>query len=83
MIKKRYNTKRVYISKFYEMTLSNMELRNKIHTLEIELKSLRANIKNDIDNIKYVMKENSKIFNEHTHVKSSYSRTYGLEYKCN
>lgn len=73
MIKKRYNTKHDYISKFHEMTLSNMELRNKIHSLEIELESLRANIKNDIDNIKYVMEKNTKIFNAHTHVKSKYS----------
>lgn len=37
-----------------------MELRNRIQQSESELKSLKANIKNDIDNVKYVMDKNTK-----------------------
>lgn len=76
MIKKRSYNK---YKRYHELVLSNMELRNKIQCLESELKSLKANIKNNIDNIKYVMKENTKIFNDHTHVQTNYNRTFETE----
>lgn len=76
MIKKVPYNKRNIICRFNELALNNMELRNRIQLLESELKSLRENIKNDIDNVKYVIKENAKIFNEHTHVQSEFMRTF-------
>ncbi len=78
-IKKRSYNKYNLISRYHELVLSNMELRNRIQQLESELRSLKANTKNDIDNIKYVMKENAKIFNDHIHVQTGYngySKTY-------
>ena len=75
MIKKKPLNKRNINCRFNELALSNMELRNRIQSLESELKSLKANIKNSIDNVKYVMTEHAKIFNEHTHAQSSYGRT--------
>ena len=77
MIKYRsINNKRNIIHRFHELVLSNMELRNKIQSLEIELKNTKANIKNEIDNVKYIMSENAKIFNNHMHSQSSFDITY-------
>lgn len=75
MIKKKPLNKRNTNCRFNELTLSNMELRVRIQMIGSELKSLKANIKNDIDNIKYIMAEHVKIFNDHTHAQSSYGRT--------
>mgnify|MGYP004624596241 CR=1 FL=1 len=78
-IKKRSYNKYNLISRYHELVLSNMELRNKIKSLESELRSLKANIKNDIDNVKYIMNENTKVFNKHTHVQTNDNRTFETE----
>ena len=73
MIKKKPYNKRNITCRLNELGWNNMELRNRIQQLESELRSLKANTKNDIDNIKYLMKENAKIFNDHIHVQTGYN----------